>query len=175
MHSNLFFTAVLTIALACASCNNTPTCNNSEAQPAAINKQSVQVDIAKLYSQAIGDYIKLVRQEYGLTFDTLYFGKHVQGQADDFPDIALPAQIENTTIKLISPEHGTEIMNKCPSSYYINLFSGGVADNTQFIFVTFSNGFAHQFDCFINYNFDNNKMEYVMESKRFEVYKYKNS
>jgi len=173
MRCNLSFTVVLLIALVCASCNNVPASRNSESPPAAMNKQPVEVDAAKLYSQAIGDYIKLVRQEYGLTFDTLYFGKHVYGQADDFPDITLPAQIENTAIKLISPEHGTEVMSKRPSSFYINLFSGGVANNAQFTFVTFSNGFAHQFDCFINYVFNNSKMEFEIENKRFEVYMYK--
>ncbi len=45
-----------------------------------------------LYSQAIGEYIRAVSKEYKLSFNTLFFGKHVYGQPDDFPDIELPVK-----------------------------------------------------------------------------------
>src|SRR5207244_3108380 len=78
-------------------------------------------NLAKIYAQAIGDYIRLVHKEYDLNFDTLFFGKHVEGQAGDFPDIALQSSIENTEIKLISPEQGKEHQKEHGTSYYINL------------------------------------------------------
>ena len=51
-----------------------------------------------MYSLAIRDYIKLVKDEYNFTFDTLYLGRHSHGNPTDFPDIELPATIDGTAI-----------------------------------------------------------------------------
>ena len=128
-------------------------------------------DLAKIYSQAIADYIRLVNKEYKLSFDTLFFGKHVYGQPDDFPDIELPAVIEQTNIKLISPEQGAKKQQENKSSFYINLIAWMYADKAEFTFVTFSNGMAHQFDCFINYK--RSEKGFYMESSRFESFLFK--
>lgn len=132
-----------------------------------------KVDLTKIYSQAIGDYIRFVKMEHNLTFDTLFFGKREFGQADDFPDIELPNRIENTNIKLISPELGKKIQLERKSSFYINLIGWVNSDNAEFIFVTFSNGFVHQFDCFINYNYNTTKQAFEVDSSRFENFQYK--
>lgn len=128
-------------------------------------------DLAAIYSQAIADYIRLVNKEYKLSFDTLFFGKHVYGQPDDFPDIELPAVIEQTNIKLISPEQGAKKQQENKSSFYINLIAWTYADRSEFAFVTFSNGMAHQFDCFINYK--KSEKGFNMESSRFENFLFK--
>lgn len=130
-------------------------------------------DLAKIYSQAIGDYIRLVKKEYNLTFDTLFFGKHVYGQPDDFPDIILPSAIENTVIELIIPEEGEKKQKERESSFYINLIGWVNVDDADFNFVAFSNGYAHQFDCFIKYKYDATEREFVMVTSRFENYGYK--
>lgn len=130
-------------------------------------------DLIKIYSQAIGDYLRLVNKEYKLTFDTLFFGKHVYGQPDDFPDIELPAVIENTNIKLISPEQGKKKENERVSAFYINLIGWIDSDKAEFTFVTFSNGMAHQFDCFINYKRNTNKKVFEIENSRFENFLYR--
>lgn len=137
------------------------------------NPKEQKVDLEKIYSQAIGDYIRHVYKEYKITFDTLYFGKRVFGQPDDFPDIELPTYIENTTIKLITPEQGEKNQEERDSSFYINLIGSTGADNADFIFVTFSNGFAHQFDFFIDYKYDPDEKRFVIETTRFENYRYK--
>ncbi|MBP6185135.1 MAG: hypothetical protein KA479_09355 [Saprospiraceae bacterium] len=153
---------------------NSDTSLSTKQQPNKTNISVKQKDhLTKIYSQAIGDYIRLVKKEYNLTFDTLFFGKHVYGQPDDFPDIALPSAIENTKIKLISPEQGEKNQNERKSSFYINLIGWVNSYDADFIFVTFSNGFAHQFDCFITYKYDTNAKEFVMETTRFENYRYK--
>ena len=129
--------------------------------------------LTKVYSQAIGDYIRLVNSKYSLTFDTLFFGKREFGQVDDFPDIELPAIIDNTNIKLISPEQGKKIQIERKSSFYINLTGWVNSDNAEFIFVTFSNGFAHQFDCFINYYYNTKKQAFEVNNSRIENFQYK--
>lgn len=138
--------------------------NNIEAQ---------KKELTKLYTQAIGDYILLVKKEYNLTFDTLLFGKHVNGQPGDFPDIVLPAIIENTKIKLVSPEQGEKYQKEHKASFYINLIGWVNADTADFIFVTFSDGSAHQFDCFITYKYNTTEKEFFIKSTRFENYRYK--
>lgn len=177
---------ILTLSLALSGCTtkttgnsqsdiiNSDTSLSTKQQPNKTNISGKQKDdLTKIYSHAIGDYIRLVKKEYNLTFDTLFFGKHVYGQPDDFPDITLPSSIENTKIKLISPEQGEKNQNERKSSFYINLVGWVNSYDADFIFVTFSNGFAHQFDCFITYKYDTNAKEFVMETTRFENYRYK--
>lgn len=138
-------------------------------QPDAGNQND---ELARIYAGAIGDYIRLVNKDYRLTFDTLFFGKHVFGQPDDFPDIELPAIIENTNIRLITPAQGAQIQSERKSSFYINLIGWVNADDADFTFVTFSNGFAHQFDCLIRYRYDSEKKDFVIESSQFQNYQY---
>lgn len=176
----------LTFSLALAGCT-TETTGNSQSdeinddtslsvkeQPSSTNSAADQIDdLTKIYSQAIGDYILLVNKEYNLTFETLFFGKNVNGQPGDFPDIELPTTIENTHIKLISPEQGEKNQKENKASFYINLIGWVNSDDADFIFVTFSNGFAHQFDCFITYKYDTDEKEFAIDTSRFENYHYK--
>jgi hypothetical protein len=134
--------------------------------------ENQKVDLAVFYTQAIGDYIRLVKEKYQITFDTLFFGKHVFGQPDDFPDIELPTVIGKTAIRLISPEEGEAIQKKQRSSFYINLFRWETSTTTEFVFITFSDGFAHQFDCYVTYKNAINSKGYVLERSRFENFQY---
>jgi uncharacterized protein YceK len=176
----------LTLSLALSGCSTRTTDNSpsndinlaatlsTTQQPDSANNSGKQKkELTKIYTQAIGDYIRLANEEYNLIFDTLFFGKHVNGQPTDFPDIALPTAIENTRIKIISPEQGEENQKKNRSSFYINLFGSTNPDNADFIFVTFSDGFTHQFDCFIKYKYDTDEKKYVIETSRFKNYRYK--
>lgn len=156
-----------------ADIGSEPALTRKQQQRSTDNSTEQKVDLTKMYSQAIGDYIRLVDKEYNLTFDTLFFGKHVNGQPTDFPDIELPSSIENTKIKLISPEQGEKNQKDRASSFYINLIGSVNSETADFIFVTFSNGFAHQFDCFIAYRYDTDKKGFVVENTRFENHQYK--
>jgi hypothetical protein len=78
-------------------------------------------DLTKIYSQAISEFIKAVKKEQKTGFDTLFFGKHVYGQPDDFPDIELPETIEGTHIRLLSPEGGLKKQKERKSLVYINM------------------------------------------------------
>lgn len=178
----------LSVSLAIAGCTNKATDNSqlqsNNLQPEGVVSTTQQSDSAnnikeqkkeltKIYTQAIGDYILLVKKEHNPTFDTLFFGKHVNGQPTDFPDIVLPAVIENIKIKLVSPEEGEKYQKEHKSSFYINLIGWVNADTADFIFVTFSDGFAHQFDCFITYKYDATEKEFAIKATRFENYRYK--
>ena len=133
-----------------------------------------KADLTNIYSQAITDFIKAVKKKHKTSFDTLFFGKHVYGQPDDSPDIELPQTIQNVQIRLITPENGQKKQKECPSMVYVNMIGWVEQDKAEFIFVTFSNGFAHQYDCFINYIYDAEMRSYKIEQERFEYYLYKN-
>ena len=128
-----------------------------------------------IYSQAIADFIKAVEDKHKTKFDTLYFGKHVYGQPDDFPDIELPKTIENTQVRLIAPEDGVRKQNERKTRVYINMVGTIANEKAEFIFVTFSNGFEHQFDCYIDYKYHVDHEKFDPDQVRFQYYLYKNS
>lgn len=128
-------------------------------------------ELTQLYTQAIAEYIRAAYQIDQTRFDTLYFGKHVYGQPDDFPDIELPKRIENTEIRLVSPEAGKKIQQERNSRFYINMM-GWVEPrhSAEFIFITFSNGMAHQFDGHLHYQYNANTKGFDLEQMRFEYF-----
>lgn len=171
---------VLTCSFILPGCADTATTHSNKAeadastikQPDSTNHIQQQKELEKIYSLAIGDCIRLVKKEYKLSFDTLFFGKRKFGQPDDFPDITLPAVIEHTNIRLISPEDGEKKQKESMASFYINLMGRVYDDDATFMFVFFSKGFAHQFDCFIQYRHSAGNNTWKMETSRFENYQY---
>jgi hypothetical protein len=130
--------------------------------------------LAKLYSQAISDFIKDANEKHKTSFDTLFFGKHVYGQPDDFPNIELPEAIEKTQIRLITPEDGLIKQQARKSLVYVNMIGWIEQKKSEFIFVIFSNGGEHQYDYFSNYIYDAERKSWKVEQDRFEYYLYKN-
>ncbi|HNB80683.1 MAG TPA: hypothetical protein PLP34_02705 [Chitinophagaceae bacterium] len=147
---------------------------SGSTQTQQYSKSDSLFKLSKLYTQAVGDYIRLVNQKYHLRFDTLFFGKHVYQQADDFPDIDLPPVIEKTYIQIISPQAGLLKQQHDTNSYYINLFGEPHKQGALFTFFTFSKGMAHQFDCFIEYDLDTIQHKFKMKDHRFENFFYRN-
>lgn len=127
-------------------------------------------DLTKIYCLAIFDYIKEVKNQNLISIDTLFFGKRNYGQEDDFPNIELPATINNVTIKLIAPELGMSLQKEKKSRVYINLVAWVEKEKAEFIFVTFSNGFEHKFDIHIDYSFDVTRKDYVLKKSLVENY-----
>lgn len=128
-------------------------------------------EIKSVFTLAIKDYIETVSKKDKIPLDTLYFGKHVYGQADDFPDIELPIAIANTQIRLISPEEGTQMQQANKNKFYINMMGWVDKVNASFILVTFSNGAKHQYDYFIDYNFNSTEKQYELSSIAIEDYR----
>jgi hypothetical protein len=108
-------------------------------------------ELTKIYSTAIRDFIKTVNFKNKKAFDTLFFGKGVADESRIFPDIKLPTKIENTIIKLITPEEGEKSQKQRPSRIYINMPGWVFKENAEFIFVVFSDGFKHQYDYTLRY------------------------
>ncbi len=130
-----------------------------------------KTDLTQSYTQAISGFIKAVNNKHKTTFDTLFFGKHVYKQSDDFPDIVLPETIENTHIRLITPEAGEKSQKERSSRVYINLVGWVEKEKAEFIFVVFTNGFEHQYNCTINYRYDPKLKAYRQEKVKFEDFR----
>jgi hypothetical protein len=132
-------------------------------------KSAVKTDIKKIYSQAIGDFIRDANQRNKIPFDTLFFGKRDDGDPyNDFPDIELPGMIENTQIRLISPESGKIMQRERKERIYINMIGWVDAQKAEFLFFIFSNGFDHQYNYSIDYKYDSNLKEYKLVKLQFK-------
>ncbi|HLP50369.1 MAG TPA: hypothetical protein VK154_05760 [Chitinophagales bacterium] len=129
---------------------------------AQVNSPAPATGVAKIYTQAIADFIKAANARNKTNFDTLFLGKRANGQPDDFPDIQLPATIEGTKIILIAPDAGAKLQRERKQRTYINLIGWVEDTKAEFIFVVFSNGFSHQYDYHIHYT-------YSAKQKRFEL------
>jgi hypothetical protein len=128
-------------------------------------------EIKNSFTLCIKDFIETVNIKDKIHFDTLYFGKHVYGQPDDFPDIELPAVIANTRIILISPELGTKMQQANKNMVYINMMGWIDKANASFMLVTFSNGAQHQYDYFIVYDFNTTTKNYQLKQISLEDYR----
>ena len=127
-------------------------------------------ELTKIYSQAIAEFIKAEYKKDKTKFDTLFFGKHIYGQPDDFPDIELPKIIENTNVKLITPESGFKKQQECKSLVFINMMGWVDKVKAEFILVIFKNGGKHQYDYTINFNYNSSRKEFVLDKIEFEDY-----
>ena len=128
-------------------------------------------EIKSIFTLAINDFIETVYKKDKIHFDTLYFGKHVFGQADDFPDIELPTAIANTQIRLIEPAHGEKMQRYNKTMVYINMMGWVDKVNASFMLVTFSNGGQHQYDYFIEYDFNPASKNYQLKQILLEDYR----
>ncbi len=131
-------------------------------------KFPTKVDLTKIYSRAISDFITDASKKTKRNFDTLYFGERKNGQPDDFPDIELPEKIKNIHIRLISPEVGTLKQKELKSRIYINMAGWVDKKKAEFLFFVFSNGFDHQFNYTINYRFNAKLKEFELVKLQFK-------
>ena len=126
-----------------------------------------KAELTKIYTHAIEDFIKAANKKNAIDFDTLFFGKRKNRQADDFPDIELPKKIKNTVVRLISPEEGEKSQKERASRTYINLIAWVDKEKAEFIFVVFSNGFNHKYDYKLNYQYSTKRKEFELEKLQF--------
>ncbi len=147
---------------------NSSSALHQQTNHTATDSLSMQKDeLTKIYTQAISEFIKAAYNKDKTTFDTLYFGKHIYGQPDDFPDIELPGTIEKTQIRLVAPEVGQKIQAARKSLFFVNMMGWVDKEKAEFILVVFTNGGEHQYDYFINFN-------YNASSDKFELDKIEN-
>lgn len=140
--------------------------NSTKTDSSAMQKD----ELTKIYTQAIAEFIKAAYKMNKTTFDTLYFGKHVYGQPDDFPDIELPHTIEKTQIRLVIPDIGQIKQTKQKSLVYVNMAGWVDNNNAEFIFVIFTNGGEHQYDYFMNFILNTSTNKFDLDKIEFENY-----
>lgn len=184
-HIYIMKNVIWTIFLGLTACSNHRT-DESRADKSIANSSSVasqqtkavatdsstmqQNELTKIYTQAIAEFIKICYKKDKTTFDPLYFGKHIYGQPDDFPDIELPEIIEKTQIRLVTPEVGEKKQAARKSLVYVNLIGWVDKDKADFIFVVFTNGGKHQYDYFINFSYNSSLGKFELDKIEFENY-----
>ena len=148
-------------------------CTSQQAPIATPSNMADKEALQQFYARAIEDYIREVDKKYQLHFDTLVFGKHVYNQPDDFPDIQLPEKIGQTYIQLIAPEQAESRVKANKSLFYINLIAWVEQENANFMFIGFSNGFAHQFDCSMDYTRKASAKTFDLSSVKFTEFAFR--
>lgn len=153
----IIITIFLSIASTCLYITQTPT------------NELVKQSTKNIYSIAIEDFVNQIKEYNTSTFDTLFFGKHL-----DFPDANLPTNVNNTKIILLLNED----IEKFKPYYskrnpYINLISYVHNQKFEFIFNTFYPGFDHQYDCYLTYNIDSTGHNFKLVNSRLQVFKAK--
>lgn len=144
---------------------------NPQTNSAMVDSFTVKKDeLTNIYIQAIAEFIKVAYKKDKTTFDTLFFGKHVYGQPDDFPDIELPKTIENTNIMLVTPEVGQKKQHASKSLVYINMMAWVDKERAEFVLVVFSNHVEHQYDYIINFTYNSTRKEFELGKIEFENY-----
>lgn len=86
----------------------------------------------KGYTLAIGEYIKTIKTTNKTSFDTLFFGKH-----EDFPNLTLPTEIENTKIILLTNADAEKKYANRRSITYINMVADFTKDVSLFKLIVF--------------------------------------
>ena len=132
-------------------------------------KIQTKTDLSQIYIQAITDFVKAAHKKNKSNFDTLFFGKHINGEPSDFPNINLPKTIENVQIRVVTTMVGAAKQKQTKSNVYINLMGWLDKENAEFIFVVFSNGFVHQYDYFINYKYSSTLKKFELEKLEFKT------
>lgn len=125
-------------------------------------------ELTQCYTLAISDYLKSVYYEHQFRFDTLYFGKD-----DQFPDIKLPAVIENTYIQLLSPDTGLKLQKKRKDIFFVNMIGWGDKNQYEFMLVTFTKACEHQFDWRVDYKYNVKKKIFEIGHSHFDYYLFK--
>ena len=142
------------------------------AIPLSVCGQSVKgpnkAELTSIYTRAIGDFIRAAREKNHASFDTLLFGKGIPAQHSDLLNMQLPQIIEQTFIKLVTPQEGYRMQRERKSRIYINLPAWVDREGAEFIFVVFSNGLMHQYDYHINYKYNKERKEFELVKLEFK-------
>lgn len=136
----------------------------SQAQTTQSNEKALQ---AKLYNQAITEFINAANKKNKTNFDTLFILLRKNGLPDDFPDVTLSERIQNTHIRLIAPGNPQTKSNRLKKRIYINLFGWIEKENAEFMFVVFSNGLSHQYDYTIRFKKNKGSRDYTLDKLQF--------
>jgi len=121
--------------------------------------------LTKIYSQAISEYVKEIFKKDKLRYDTLFFGKN-----PEFPDIKLPAEIQNTKIVVLTQESADRKLKYKKSLVYINMIGWVNQKDAKFMLVTFfvDSGYRPQHNCEIDFNYNAEEKAYKLDRLEFK-------
>lgn len=129
----------------------------------------------KGYTLAIAEYIKTMKTTNKTSFDTLFIGKH-----EDFPDIILPTEIENTKIMVLTNADAEKKYANRRSITYINMIGDFVKDMSLFKLVVFKTEKVPEkinwwplYNYNVNFNYNLGTKVFTKETSNFE-YPYSN-
>ena len=136
----------------------------TKAQSAWLPTKELETSV---YCEAISDYLKAYKKDKP-AFDTLFIGKH-----EEFPEIQLPAEIENTKIALMNDDEG-KTRNKCAKPFMlINVVNlAFTEDKAGFLIVNFIS-FHPQHNCYLDLEYDPATKKYQLAKIRFDDSIYK--
>lgn len=153
-------------------------CNTSDPKAASTpSKQEIDVDadsdqtrqdtlsgdkVTGLYINAISEYLKAANKDGGPMPDTVFVWKH-----PDFPDIALPQAILHSKIRMLPflDTNGEQNRKNC---VYLNMFCWLTANKAEFVIVTFRHGGKPQHNCKMDFRYDEEARDFVLNRLSFE-------
>lgn len=169
------FTSICIIGILTSSCGSIGV-KNSETyaipdttkSKVAAGEQSKEIadgkisnDLSIIYTKALTEYLKGIDEKYKSKFDTLYIGEGLDSLKLTFPPVIFNSQIRRL--------YFTEAANVVdPKTAYVNFVGWVDSLSAEFIIVTFKNGGKPQHNCKINFKYDKNKKEFIMNSFKFE-------
>ncbi len=142
-----------------------------QTKPSQDSLSKAKVKHLELYVHAISTFIKAAEEHQNNKYDTIFFGKHVFQQQDDFPDISLPERIENTQVRLIEPPETSQYFSINKGSIYINLMSWIDPQHSRFLFVLFGPGFRHLQDYTLEFSRASSDSEWEISEILYEDYR----
>lgn len=127
---------VLLLLLAC----NSGSQPHPAVAPLPVPPETVALDTAGVYSTAIAEYIKVMRNSGASFPDTVYIGRHAE-----FPEIELPTRIEQTSVRIISSTDA-DVLKAGAHFAYLNIFGWFAAGQAELYVVCFTQGMRHRPD-----------------------------
>jgi len=153
-------------------------CSNSKTEKLAspLKNDSLSLvaekydSLNQYYECGIEEFIKGMREKRQATFDTLFLGKH-----EEFPDIKLPAKIENTSVVVLTTEEANIKFAYRKSMTFVNMVDLGDKGRNEFMFITFyvdkekeKVKYWPQHNCNINLKYNKEKKEFGLEEVKFD-------
>jgi len=129
----LLSSSIALFVLACSA-------SHRDAAPTAVGASvdpELGLDTGEAYRTAIASYIQVLGKRDGSFPDTIHIGRH-----GEFPDIELPAVIERTSVRIVSPAEA-EALKAGARFTYLNIFGWSTAGQVEFYVVNFKQGMRH--------------------------------
>lgn len=121
-----------------------------------------KAEVTKAYSLAIAEYINANYKSDSLP-DTIFVQKNT-----DFPEIRLPQTIQTVNISVLSMEEAENYLRSRANWIGLNISGWYDKGKTEFIIVTFTDGFKPQHNCHLHFTYRQAVSDFVLDSLTME-------